>query len=89
MGRIYYRLRMLMPTVPDGIFASRFSLAWELVVSALADRARQIEAGGEGPAIYRQPALFIDNLVDAAEALLTAPVSATTQRELALLRPGT
>jgi hypothetical protein len=26
--------------------------------------------------------------VDAAEALLTAPVSTTTQRELALLRPG-
>lgn len=88
MGRVYYRLRMLMPTVPDEIFASRFGLAWELVVSALADRARQLEAGGEGPAIYRQPALFIDNLVDAAEALLTAPVSATTQRELALLRPG-
>jgi AcrR family transcriptional regulator len=89
MGRVYYRLRVLMPTVPDGIFASRFGLAWELVVSALADRARLLEAGGELPQIYRQPALFLDNLVDAAEALVTAPMSATTGRELARIQPGT
>jgi AcrR family transcriptional regulator len=86
VGRIYYRLRLLMPTVPDAIFSVRFGMAREMIVNSLADRTRLMEAGSPRPEIYGHPALFIDNLVDAAEAVLTAPVSAITARELAALQ---
>jgi AcrR family transcriptional regulator len=86
VGRIYYRLRTGVPTLPDELFVARFGFAWELVVCGLADRTRRLEEATPGGVIYTLPGLFVANLVDAAMALLTAPVSPDTGRELARLR---
>jgi AcrR family transcriptional regulator len=85
VGRIYYRLRMLLPAMPDALFATRFGLAWELAVSGLADRTRRLE--GPGAAAEPPPALFVSNLVDAAVAILVTPPSPATARQLAALGP--
>jgi AcrR family transcriptional regulator len=86
VGRIFYRLRMVLPTIPDELFAARFGFAWELTVSGLAERTRRLESAGPGGVIDTLPGLFVGNLLDATVALLTAPVSADTGRELARLR---
>lgn len=82
LRRIYKMLRMLAPELPEPIWSERLRLVVGGVIYALADRERlraiDVRARNALP-----DAAFVNNLVDIGVAILTAPVSAATQRGLA------
>ena len=80
------RLEPCLTAVPPALRRPRFQSAAVLVVHTLADHERQLHAHGRSAPL----ALRIADLVDATVGLLTAPVSATTRRELraAVRRPA-
>lgn len=89
VGDLYLLLRQAidMTTVPDEVFGARFGLIWELVINALADRTRLLEEPSTSRAMRAAlPVLFIQNLVDCAVAMMTAPASAGTQASIAEIR---
>lgn len=89
IGEIYLSMRQALPDVPDEVFGPRFGLMWALVITALADRTRLAEAAAESSLMqYTLPVLFVSNLADTAEAIMKAPVSSSTLREVDALRSG-
>ena len=68
-----------MASLPPQVRAERIELAGALVVHGLANRERIMQARGVAPS---SPALLAAQLVDAVEAIIAAPVSAETAREL-------
>lgn len=77
VGPVYHALRAKLPQLPDEVFASRFSLLWELAIHALADRTR-IYGSGRPDEGSPMKSAHLANLMDALHGLLTAPVSAAT-----------
>jgi AcrR family transcriptional regulator len=77
------RLRDELPDLPDDLQAQRLRLAFRYLVHSLADHERALGAHTTSTAAT---ALLVADLVDTADALLTAPVSHTTSHELAELR---
>ncbi len=74
------RLRPQLRHIPAGLRSRRIQLSFNLVIDALADHEARLAAS-----LPTEPApLLASHLVDAAAAVLTAPVSAETARELRL-----
>jgi len=78
--RIADGLRKLLPGIPEQIFSMRFGMAMMQSIHAIADQERLIAAGSTETAISAP--LFVSNLIDVMVAILTAPISAETEREL-------
>ncbi len=76
------RLLALLDELPAELRVRRVALAMRYVVHALADHERALEAHVEAT----PTALLVSDLVDTAEAIVTAPVSRATELELTELR---
>jgi AcrR family transcriptional regulator len=83
LAQVTERLRALLDDLPPELLGQRMQLAFRYFVHSLADHERELEAG---TATTAATALLVSDLLDTAEALLTAPVSGTTERELRELR---
>ena len=81
-GLVVQRLLALLDELPTELRSRRVALAMRYVVHALADHERALEAHVEAT----PTALLVSDLVDTAEAIVTAPVSRATASELTELR---
>jgi AcrR family transcriptional regulator len=89
VAEVYRLLHTALPDIPDEVFGPRVGLMWELVINALADRTKLMQAAADsGRLQLTLPALFVCNLADSAEALISAAPSAATLRELEAVREG-
>ena len=80
--RIADGLRKQLPELPEAVFSMRFGMAMMQSIYALADQERLITAGkSEGMTMP----LFVSHLIDVMVAILSAPLSEQTKRELTLL----
>jgi AcrR family transcriptional regulator len=79
LNAVVARLEATLGDVPETIRYERLTLAGTLLVHALAERERLSEARRAAAA---PAAVLVANLVDVIVALLTAPVSSDTNREL-------
>lgn len=87
VGEVYRLLHGALPGIPDEVFGPRFGLMWELVINALADRTRLMAvAADSGRLQLTLPVLFVCNVADSAEALISATPSEATLRELEAVR---
>ncbi len=74
-------LRRLLPNLSPQVFSMRFGMAMLQSIYAIADQERLMAADRESA--INAP-LFVSHLIDVMEAILTAPLSADTERELEL-----
>ena len=74
-------LKRLLPNLSPQLFSMRFGMAMLQSIYAIADQERLV-AADKATAISAP--LFVSHLIDVMEAILTAPVSADTERELEL-----
>ena len=74
-GKLINALRKLLPKLPDEVFSMRFGLAMQQSIHAIAEHERHH---------FTATPLFVSQLIDSMEAMMTAPVSQQTQRELSL-----
>ena len=81
LTRVVGMLRDALPQVPEPLFGQRFGLSFEQIVHSLADRERLRRTARKTFEV--NSALFVSNLVDCVAGAMAAPVSATTQAELA------
>jgi AcrR family transcriptional regulator len=80
LATVVHRLQGHLRSVPEPIRAERLALAFKLVVTALADHEALLAASRPtGPT-----SLLAADLVDVTAAVLVAPLSAMTRRELRL-----
>ena len=81
--RIAEGLRKLLPELPEKVFGMRFGMAMMQSIYSIADQERLLAV--ENKHIKdRQTAepLFVSNLIDVMVAILTAPLSKQTRKEL-------
>ena len=80
LQRVLQHLDRCCAHVPAPIRAHRIALGTTMVVHALADRERVLDAGSVP--VLESAALFAAELVDAVVGVLEAPVSTSTKQEL-------
>lgn len=79
---IYRMVRGLIRELPDAIWSERLRLVIGCIINSFADRERaRASSSRRKPAVPE--AAFVNNLIDAGLAILTAPVSAATLDHLA------
>ncbi|WP_167828939.1 TetR/AcrR family transcriptional regulator [Streptomyces sp. MZ04] len=76
LHRLYTRIDACLGELPEPVRADRWRVFVGLTLHTLADLERALQQGGARPG--RRTDLLVANLVDAAVAVLTAPVAPTT-----------